>query len=121
MKKISAFFCVAISTSVCAQEKDLFNIDQHLQKKQAEQVKIFKLSQLPASPLSISFSSVIPVQTTSILLANGDTLYYGNGTMPCVKPDMKEFGQQPNNNISPNVFFNGPMPNAAIRPKFSFD
>ncbi len=124
MKKILLLFGIAGFSAVSAQQKELFDIQKHIIKKQddgkiaAEKKKLilpsFKKFQF-ISPASIIQSHL------SYTLSNGDVVHYGNGTMPCIKPDLHQFQVMPNLssgslynfNYSPRKVQPGQIPNAS--------
>lgn len=99
MKKVLLIFGIAAFSSASAQQKDLFDIQKHLEKKQAEGKKAAEENSF-VLPLFKKPQMVDPfinnLHTLSYTLPNGDVVLYGNGTMPCVKPDMSQFQAMPN-------------------------
>lgn len=123
MKKVFLLFGVAAFSSVAAQEKDLFDVQKHLQDKQnkgKQQVE----KKAPALPLSKPFTFLNPVYglESSQPFSNGNTIIIlGIDNMPCIKPDMNLFKTMPNVadnspfnfNYSPNRIQPGQMPNGS--------
>jgi hypothetical protein len=101
MKKIFLFFGVAAFTSASAQQNDFFDVDKHLQKKNK------KLPVL-SIPKTWNFSfpefiqenfSVYPFNGSNnyTVLPHGNKIYsLSQDHMPCIVPDMKEWGIMPN-------------------------
>lgn len=116
MKIIILAFCLITAGRVQAQQKELFSIEEHL-KKNKPGVISQPAPLLPVRPLtSGTVNTVLPVQPLQYTLPNGDQLYYGNGTMPCVKPDMSRLNTTINPVIGQKELpLTGPMPNGAIR------
>lgn len=118
MKILFLLFGIVASTAVHAQQKELFNIEEHLQKKMAEAFTLPAPPQ-PVVPVKIqSVTPVLPVQPFTYTLTNKDVVHYGNGTMPCVKPDSNQFPNLANaGDTGKDMLLNGPMPNGAMRNK----
>jgi hypothetical protein len=113
MKILFLLIGIIAGTAVRAQQNDLFNIEEHLKKKMAE---AFTLPSLPPSVVPVNNQAqitVMPVQPLSFTLPNQDMVYYGNGTMPCVVPDMKQFNTTYNPVAGNKKLLTGPMPNGA--------
>jgi hypothetical protein len=103
MKRIILVFGIAAFSSASAQEKELFDIQEHLQKKAAENKKAYGdrlILDLPFENPTIHPGLSVPVAPgsgQSYLLPNGDkviTLSMDN--MPCVQPGMEQFHSMPN-------------------------
>ena len=126
MKKVFLLFGIAAFSAATAQQKDLFDIQKHIENNQskknnaAEKQKItlpyFKNLQ-PAFPFAVNQHNL------SYRLSNGDVVVYGNGTMPCIKADINQFQTMPNiafnNQFSFNFFpakiLPGQIPNGSFR------
>ena len=96
MKKAFLFFGIAAFTSASAQQNDLFDIQQHLLKKSADNNKLVKKKNIDLpfiyNPLQINNSPV-----DSYTLSNGDKVVILKlDNMPCVQPDMQQFQRMPN-------------------------
>lgn len=127
MKKVFLLFGVAIFSSASAQQKDLFDIQQHLQKKQAEDKKAAEKIKLLLPPLT-SFKFYTPYTTNktglSYTLPNGDkVVILGQDNMPCIVLDMNQFQTMPNvisgignphYDLLPPVRKPGQIPNGAL-------
>jgi hypothetical protein len=125
MKKVFLLFGIAVFSSASAQQKDLFDIGIHLQKKQAESKKAAEKKNMLLPPRNI-FNLYIPYTANqsdlSYLLPNGDkVIILGQDNMPCVVPDMSQFQNMPNpsfqrSNSSFVPFTKGPgqIPNGAL-------
>ena len=90
MKKAFLFFGIAAFTSASAQQNDLFDIQQHLLKKSADNNKLVKKKNIDLpfiyNPLQINNSPV-----DSYTLSNGDKVVILKlDNMPCVQPDMQD-------------------------------
>jgi hypothetical protein len=122
MKKVFLLLGIASFSAASAQQKDVFDIQQHLDKM----FKDKKIPEIVISPLNkptpVSYSWPFPNnQKLSIILPNGDKVYIlSQDNMPCVVPDMTQFNMPnvsnshdyfqsllPKNNIPGNI------PNAA--------
>ena len=133
MKKVFLLFGIAAFSSASAQQKDLFDIQKHLQKKltenkKAPEKKIIPLPYLRGANLVNSYANRIP--ETSYRLSNGDLVISGPGIMPCIKPDMSLFQTMPNAASGAKVWsFNyypqrarpGQIPNGAAPGQLHFD
>ena len=100
MSKIFLLFGIAAFSSASAQQQDLFDIQKHIQKKQAEDKKAADKIKLVPPPLA-SFEFYIPYTTNipglSYTLPNGDkVVILGQDNMPCIVPDMNQFQTMPN-------------------------
>jgi hypothetical protein len=94
MKKVFLLFGIAAFSGASAQQKDLFDIQQHLQKKQAEDKKVAE-KKINPFPYNNHYSGNI--RELSYTLPNGDKIFNPPlGSMPCVKPDMRNFLIMPN-------------------------
>lgn len=110
MKKVFLLFGIAAFTSASAQQKDVFDIQKHLDKI----VKDKKFPRAVTGP-SVKSTDLIDHRFFSYerkpfyTLHNGDKVYVLSGdNMPCVVPDMSQFTIMPN--ISdPNQYFNSPL------------
>lgn len=117
MKKVFFLFGIAAFSSATAQQKDVFDIQKHLQKKQAEAKKGTEEKKYVLPPF-MKLQSVPPFikdqHNESYTLANGDIVLFGNGSMPCIKPDMSQFHTMPdiaaNQYHSYNFYLNGTIP-----------
>jgi hypothetical protein len=114
MKKVFLFFGIASFSSASAQQKDVFDINRHIQEVLKNKnpsgtgVKTF------INPLTESQPKL------SYLLSNGDKLYILNqDNMPCVVPDISQFNMpnisNPDEYFESTLFRNhlpGSIPNA---------
>jgi hypothetical protein len=91
MKRLFLLFGIAAYTSASGQQKDIFDIQKHLQKKKAEAYK-----KNIGKPILLSLSVPLPPQNFSYKLPNGDVVSYGNGRIPCIKTDLRKFSTMPN-------------------------
>jgi len=90
MKIILLTLALACGTAARSQQTDFFNADQYLKQKN----KAHPLPELPRLPAPLSnaplnngvYRGSVPVQTNRYLLPDGTAVWYGNGTMPCIKP-----------------------------------
>lgn len=119
MKKLFLIFCLAGSTAISAQQKDLFNIEEHLKKKIAESITVPEPGKLISPAHNPATTGILPVQPLSYTVAGNDVVvYYGNGTMPCVKPVMNQIYSTPNPPADKSLPVPvSPMPNGAIEDK----
>lgn len=119
MKKAFLFFGIAAFTSASAQQNDLFDIQQHLLKKSADNNKLVekKNIDLPViyNPLHINNNPI-----DSYTLSNGDKVVISRlDNMPCVQPDMQQFQRMPNIayqekfNFSTQQLLPGQIPNGS--------
>ena len=94
MKKIFLIFGIAGFSAAAAQQRELFDIDNHLKKKNSA-----KHSKPPIFPLKIQ-NAILPNTLTlynTYTLANGDKVYTSPAyNMPVIKPDMTPFSIMPN-------------------------
>jgi len=91
MKMIFLLLGVAGFTAASAQDKDLFDIQKHLQKKQGENNKILEKRNFPKPPSKIAPFTRLRARHSHIL-PNGDKLMLlTQDNMPCIVPDMKQF------------------------------
>jgi len=115
MKKVFLLFGIAAFSSASAQQKDLFDIQKHLQKKQAESKKTDEMNNL-VFPIKKPF---IPVESyrenkplVSYTLPNGDMVIISRlADMPCIKPDPSQLY------FMPNLAYSGEFNFAPQRPK----
>lgn len=113
MKKLFFYASIFMATSAAAQQKDVFDIQKHLKNRTTEKAKL---------PMPV-FSAPTPSPETFMKLTNGDLVYYGNGQMPCIKPDMSQQYAMPN--VSQPPFYSyiklkyqlGEIPNGA-KPRY---
>lgn len=109
MKKLFFYAGIFMATGAAAQQKDVFNVQEHLKSRTTEKAKL---------PIP-TFSAPSSFPETFMKLPNGDMVYYGNGQIPCIKPDMSQ--QQTIPNVSPLQFYTynkltyqlGEIPNGA--------
>ena len=125
MKKIFLLFGVAAFSSATAQQNDLFDIQKHIQKKQAEGKKAAEKKLLLTTIKSFQNYNTYSnnIANRSFLLPNGDKVVsLGQDNMPCVVPDMKQFQNMPNLankeqfnfNYSPQKVLPFQIPNGSI-------
>jgi len=124
MKKIFLVCGVFALYSANAQQKDLFDIEKHLQKKAIENNGV-KLRQQTFDKFRIPDPSpgTNPIinshkESLSYKLPNNDSVFIlPIDNMPCVVPDMKEFNVMPNAGINSNIILQnrvGQIPNPAM-------
>ena len=114
MKKIFLVFGIAAYASASGQQKELFDIQQHLEKKKAESKKTVenKLLELPFQKRH-TVTTLFNPNDQGYLLPNGDRVVIaGPGAMPVIKPDMRQFRVMPNPGLG-NIPTT-PMPNGAL-------
>ncbi|MCX6319247.1 MAG: hypothetical protein NTW29_18360 [Bacteroidetes bacterium] len=116
MKLITCTLLIFTGLSAAAQQKDLFNVEEYLQKN--SKLPLLQ-KELQTSPVIQQDSNkvTLPVQPLSYQLPNQDVVYYGNGTMPCVKPDMSQFKYKYPPSVHQLPYTEGTMPNAALPKK----
>jgi hypothetical protein len=116
MKKILLVLGIGAFTTASAQQKDLFDIGQHLKKKRVEGKKMAEkkslvlpfLKNFPTGDLYLSARAA-----ESYTLPNGDKVVISPiDHMPCVQPDMRQFRVMPS--IQPDIRQFRTMPNAGI-------
>jgi hypothetical protein len=128
MKKVFLLFGIAAFSAASAQQNDLFDIQKHLQKKQAEDQKDDVIKLRPpflktVGPYSNSYMANRPELTYT--LPNGDkVITLGQDNMPCIVPDMSLFKAMPNPGYDGNPYGNnllsmrqrqpGQIPNGAM-------
>lgn len=132
MKKVFLLFGIAAFSTASAQQNDLFDIQKHLQKKQAEEKKIDEkirlvLPRLKKVTLYNSYTKNNP--TLSYPFPNGDkVITLGQDNMPCLVPDIRLFQAMPNpgynksflDNLSHSSRQYGQIPNGALSSKKFF-
>lgn len=102
MKKIYLLFGIVAFSGAWAQQKDLFDIQKHLQKKQVEENLNNEINKLMLPPDNknvnlYSGSYLSNIQGLSFLLPNGDKVnILPKDNMPCIVPDMNAFQKMPN-------------------------
>lgn len=74
-----------------AQQKDIFDADQYLQKKRFD--KKSKEFQIPPATL-FQIHKGRNYQNTFRAIQNN--IFYHTGNMPCIRPDMRQFKTMPN-------------------------
>ena len=93
MKKIFLVFGIAGFSAAAAQQRELFDIENHLKKKSFE-----KKNKPYILPLKIQHS-ILPntlMLSHTYTLANGDKVYTSPAyNMPVIKPDMTPFSIMP--------------------------
>ncbi len=108
MKKVFLLFGIAAFSTASAQQNDLFDIQKHLQKKQAEEKKNITNGSV-VLPFNNPFISIDPYlenkPLASYTLPNGDKVTISClDNMPCVAPaDMSQFNMP--NVSNPQKFF----------------
>lgn len=117
MKKIMLIFGIAIFSSVSAQQRDLFDINAHLQKKSAAGKKAAKKLSIPLPfrhHVIITAPSLTRRNLRSYTLPNGDKVIIADlDNMPCVQPDMQRFRVMPA--IRPDIRQFRTMPNLSAQ------
>jgi hypothetical protein len=113
MKKVFLLFGIAAFSAASAQQKDLFDIQKHLQEKLDKDKKVAKKNKIsfPFSTLFISSTTDFKDNSlSSYFLPNGDkVIILSLDNMPCVQPDMQQF------QIMPNVFYEGQFNYAPLK------
>ncbi len=107
MKKIFLVFGIAAYTSASAQNKDLFDIQDHLRKKTAESNKVGRIFRNPP-PYEGGFQRLSGNE-----IGGSIVMIPRNGGMPYVKPDIRQFQTMPNpglGNFTTNIIPNGALP-----------
>jgi hypothetical protein len=94
MKKIFLVFGIAAFSAAAAQEKELFDIKDHLQKKASKQTDRFPLALDPGFGSPKPHTTYSPSMRSYLLPDNSRIT--GIGNMPCIKPDMRQFKTMPN-------------------------
>ena len=90
MKKVFLLFGIAAFTTVSAQQNDLFDIQKHLLKKQAEENKRVDLP--TNKPFVYTPTNLNNNPAESYTLPNGDKVVISSlDNMPVVQPDMRQF------------------------------
>ena len=126
MKKIFLLFGIAAFCSASAQQKDVFDIQKHLNQLVKDKKfpgAVFKPFN-KTRPLINYYGYPLYSQNLSHILPNGDKVYtLSQDNMPCIVPDMKQFNNMPDIS-NPNEYFEllqfrnhvpGTIPNA-VRP-----
>lgn len=123
MKKVFLLFGIAAFTAASAQQNDLFDIQKHLLKKQAEENKLIenKSINLPSiKPFIFNSPPFNNNPVDSYILPNGDKVVISSlDNMPIVVPDMRQFQRMPNIayqeqfNFSPHQVLPGQIPNGS--------
>jgi hypothetical protein len=105
MKKIFLLFGIASFASASAQQKDVFDINRHIQEVLRNKnapgigVKNFKTDRISINKFTQSQPNL------SHILPNGDKVFIlSQDNMPCVAPDMRQFTNMPNIS-NPNKYF----------------
>jgi hypothetical protein len=116
MKSIFLVIGVVAFTSATGQQKELFDIQDHLLKKNAE-LKKSNTPNIPLIPYSELFPKTNPLLSgqpyDSFQLPNGDlVITMQPGAMPVIKPDMRLFQTMPNPGLG--NFTTHSIPNGAI-------
>lgn len=117
MKKVFLLLGIAGFTTASAQQKELFDINKHLQKKNAEKP-------IATPKIKPGFQRGNPFQFKPsknsakyyLVLPNGDKVYRSpEYHMPIVVPDMRQFNTMPNAIIEKSIatIFTTRIPNAA--------
>ncbi len=127
MKKVFVLFGIAAFSGVSAQQKDLFDIQQHLQKKQVE-VKKSAEKRTYTLPFfkQFNYKNLYSENNagSNYTLPNGDVVFTSPiDRMPCVRPNMNNFQVMPNladgkplssYNYYPDKFLPGQIPNGSL-------
>jgi hypothetical protein len=114
MKKVFLVFGIAAFSSAAAQQNDVFNIEDYLRKKNADDK-----AQGPGIKNPFSDPGLFKNQMAEQLLSmanNNPYIVPQDGSMPCIKPDMRQFNTMPNPGLGvlrsfPKV---GEIPNGAF-------
>jgi hypothetical protein len=96
MKRIFLILAVSGYYAASAQQKDILDIQQYLEKKNKKLQTDFKKYLAPPVSFTASGTFILPKADKSYLLPNGDKVVYGNGTMPVVTTDLDQFQVMPN-------------------------
>jgi len=115
MKKVFLVFGIFSFAAASAQENEVFDIQQHLLQKQANEKKAAE-QKLPALPFTKPFTYVNPYtgndRADAYHTDKGDrVIQLGQDHMPCVQPDMRQF------RVMPNLFYDKPFNYASKRPE----
>ena len=123
MKKVFLFFGIAAFTSASAQQNDLFDIQKHLLKKQAEENKLIENKSINLPSIKPFIYNPPPFNNNpvdSYILPNGDKVVISSlYNMPVVQPDMRQFQRMPNLayegqfNYYPQLVLPGQIPNGS--------
>ncbi len=118
MKKLFLVFGITAFASASAQQKELFDIQEHLKKKSADNKKAADRQLLFPLPFKNNFTyrELIPQTDQFYFLSNGDkVVILGIDNMPCIQPDMRQFQAMPNpvGPGFPQKPFPGQIPNGA--------
>ncbi|MEO6613303.1 MAG: hypothetical protein ABIT05_15575 [Chitinophagaceae bacterium] len=121
MKKILLIFGLAAFSAASGQQKDVFDIGQHLRKKQADGKKLAEKKNM-ALPFLKNFPVVDPYLTSrpseSYTLPNGDKVIISSiDHMPCIQPDMRQFRVMPS--VQPDIRRFRTMPNVSAQFTYS--
>lgn len=112
MKKIFLLVGIAAFSSSTAQQKELFDINKYIQKKQVEKKKAAEKEKLILHSFRTNYNTgnyyFSNKPDLTYTLSNGDrviTLLQDN--MPCIVPDMKQFQTMPNggNKVGINNYY----------------
>ena len=117
MKKVFLLFGLAAFSSASAQQKEVFDINRHIQE-------VLKNKGASGTNPKIFNAMLTHSQTKqSYILPNGDKIHVlSDDNMPCVIPDMNQFTIMPNIS-NPNEYFEtlffrqhlpGNIPNAVL-------
>lgn len=110
MKKLFLLIGIGAFTGVSAQQKDIFDIQGHLQKKLKQESKI--ASALPQQKVMPTLPFCGNRNKLSHILPNGDkVVMLPIDNMPCVQPDMKQFTVTPS--LQPDIRQFRTMPNVS--------
>ncbi len=123
MKKVLLLFGIAAFTTASAQQNDLFDIQKHLLKKQAEENKLIENKSINLPSIKPFIYNPPPFNNNpvdSYILPNGDKVVISSlDNMPCVQPDMRQFQRMPNLtykepfNFYPQQILPGQIPNGS--------
>jgi len=124
MKRVFLLFGIVAFSAASAQQKELFDIQEHLRKKMADDKKIVE-KKFPSLPFNSPFSFKVPAignkTPGSYVLPNGDqVILLSMDRMPCVQPDMQQLGVMPNPaydrpfHYSPLRLQTGQIPNGSL-------
>ena len=119
MKKVFLLLGIASFTTASAQQKDVFDINRYLKKKNAEKsitIPKIKLGFQKPNIFQRNPDKISPGYSYS--LPNGDKVYSSPAYhMPIVIPDMRQFNNMPNVVIvgrRPDIVSLAKIPNAAV-------
>ena len=106
MKMVFLLFGIAAFSGASAQQKDLFDIQKHLQKIQQENKKF--VEKMKPAWKEITYTGQLQQQRSYILSNGNKVIILPLDHMPCIVPDMKQFMIPSISNQ--NADFQSPLP-----------